>query len=258
MKPKRRTLQSLSRASDILDFFLNEDRSLGLTDIVKRTGLPKSTVQGLIYSLESLDYLEQDSDTYKYRLGPKLFQLGMKYLTSNDIFETTQVWMERLSYKFHEAVNAGMLIDNKVVVVMRIEPDKRFMTYPKVGAIIPIHSSSIGKTLLAHLPGDKQLEILKDHQFTKYTENSIDNLDDFLEELKTVKDEGISYDREESAMGLSCIGAGIFNKKGQVIFAFTLSGQTEVINENREEIINTVRETSSQLSKQLGFIGAVY
>jgi IclR family transcriptional regulator, KDG regulon repressor len=250
-------LQSLQRASDILDIFIQEDKQLGLAEIVKRIDLPKSTVQGLLYSLEALSYLEQDTVTYKYKLGPKLFHLGMKYITNNDVFAIAQVWMERLSYKYNEAVNVGMLIDDKVVVVMRVEPDKKFMSYPRVGTVIPAHSSSMGKTLLAHLDKDHQRKILKDYVFTQYTEYTIDNLDDFLDELKTVKENGISFDNQESALGLSCIGTGVFNQKGEILVAFTVTGKADHVKEEEEDIIESIRQTSHQLSRQLGYIGSI-
>ncbi len=255
MKSNRRVLQSLQRASDILDIFTREKRMLGLADIAKIISLPKSTVQGLIYSLENLDFLEQDTETFKYRLGPKLFNLGMKYLTNNEIFTTTQVWMERLSYKYRGAVNVGVLIDGKAVIVMHIDPETQLTNSLKVGNEIPIHSTAIGKTLLATLDESKQRELLHNYQFTTYTENTIRNIEDFITELKKVKREGLGFDNEESAKGISCIGAGLYNKKKHIVAAFSISGSTEHIRREKSDIIDSIETTSHQLSKKIGFTG---
>ncbi len=255
VKSNRRVLQSLQRASDILDIFTREKRMLGLADIAKIISLPKSTVQGLVYSLENLEFLEQDLDTFKYRLGPKLFNLGMKYLTNNEIFTTTQVWMERLSYKYRGTVNVGILIDGKAVIVMHIDPETPFTNNPKVGNEIPLHSSAIGKTLLATLDERQQRELLKNYQFTSYTENTIGNIDVFIDELKKVKREGLGFDNEESTRGLSCIGAGLYNKKGHIVAAFSVSGSTEHIRKEKGDIIDSIRSTSRELSKKIGFVG---
>lgn len=254
MKQNRRILQSIQRASDILDNFTSEDSLLGLADIAKRMELPKSTVQGLLYSLEALGYLEQDPASLKYKLGPKLFHLGMKYLTGNDTLASTRVYMERLSYRFQEPVNVGMLIDNKVVIVMRIEPEKKFMSYPLVGSVIPAHSSSIGKTLLAWQPAARQKELVDSLDFIRHTDNTITSKKVLTEELKKIRETGVSFDNEESAPGLACVGAGVFNKMGQVIVAFTLTGRAEHIYEEKDAIIEEVKNTSQQLSRQLGFL----
>ncbi|MBW1862338.1 MAG: helix-turn-helix domain-containing protein, partial [Deltaproteobacteria bacterium] len=70
-------IQSVKRVSDILSLFTIEKQSRGITEISKIIGLPKSTVSSLVKTMSEVGFLEQDTETKRYRLGPKLFTLGI-------------------------------------------------------------------------------------------------------------------------------------------------------------------------------------
>ncbi|MBI9091608.1 MAG: IclR family transcriptional regulator [Desulfobacterium sp.] len=255
MTKPRRLIQSIQRAADILDLFIHENQALGITQISKQLGLAKTTIQGIVQTLEALSFLEKDPQSLKYRLGPKVFQLGMQYAANMDLVTMGRVWMERLSFQFREPVNVGMLVDDKVVVLLRVDPDNQFMSYPQAGSIIPLHTTCIGKILFAYLGETKQMSILSSYHFERLTPNTIHTLPAFLEELKRVRKEGISFETQESVTGMAGIGAPIYNHTNQVIAAFTITGDADRIHKQREKIIDAVHYTSLELSRSLGYRG---
>ncbi len=254
--PDKRLIQSLKKASELLDLFVESKKSLGISDFSRQLNQPKTTIQGIVNTLTALQNLEKDQQTAKYRLGPKLFQLGMKYATNIDLVSIARVWMERLCYQFREPVNVGMLVGDKVVIVMRLEPDNMFMVFPQVGSVIPSHTTCIGKILLAYLDSDRRQKLLEGYTFDRLTANSIDNANDFSAELLDVKNKGIAFDREENIIGLAGIGAPIFNYNGHIIAAFALTGNVKNIEARRGEIVESVRYTSTAVSHQLGYVPA--
>lgn len=245
-------IQSIERAHAILSLFINEKKSLGISDFAKLLTLPKTTVQGIVQTLCHLGYLEKDHETGKYRLGPYVFQLGMKYATNLDLVSIARVWAERLCSQFKQPVNIGMLVGDKVVIVLRVEPENRFMSYPQVGSVIPTHTTCIGKLLCAYMETKRLHEILKDYTFQMLTPNSITTKEDFLKEIKKVRQTGISFDNQESVMGLAGIGGPIFNYTG-IIAAFAITGNADFIINHKQDIIHAVRDTALQLSVQLGY-----
>ena len=245
-------IQSIERAHAILSLFINEKKSLGVSDFAKLLKLPKTTVQGIVQTLCHLGYLEKDHETGKYRLGPYVFQLGMKYATNLDLVSIARVWAERLCSQFKQPVNIGMLVGDKVVIVLRVEPENRFMSYPQVGSVIPTHTTCIGKLLCAYMETKRLHEILKDYSFQMLTPNSITTKEDFLKEIKKVRQTGISFDNQESVMGLAGIGGPIFNYTG-IIAAFAITGNADFILNHKQDIIHAVRDTALQLSLQLGY-----
>jgi DNA-binding IclR family transcriptional regulator len=177
----------------------------------------------------------------------------MKYATNMDLVIIARAWMERLCFQFMEPVNVGMLVGDKVIVVLRVEPENRFMVFPQAGSVIPVHTTCIGKILYAHMPADDRNEILRNYTFEKLTSNSIDEREVFIKELERVKKEGIAFDNEESIVGLAGIGGPIFNYTGQAVAGFVITGKAEHIRKEREKMITAVRYTSGQVSSQLGY-----
>ncbi len=254
MKKPRRLIQSIQRASDILDLFV-QDNTLGITQCATRMDLPKTTIQGIVQTLEALGFLEKDSQSVKYRLGPKVFQLGMQYAANMDIVTMGRVWMERLSFQFREPVNVGMLVDDKVVVLLRVDPDNQFMSYPQAGSIIPLHTTCIGKILFAHMDEKKRKAVLSDYHFERFTPNTIPDLETFENELTRVRQDGISFEHGETVPGMAGIGGPIYNHTNKVIAAFTITGDADNVETQKEKIVEAVRYTSQELSSSLGYTG---
>ncbi|MBN1497925.1 MAG: IclR family transcriptional regulator [Spirochaetes bacterium] len=247
------SIQSLKKAAGILNLFTQESRAYGITEMAKLLGLPKPTVQSLVRTLEEIGYLEKDQLTSKYMLGPTLFQLGMKYISTMDLAVQARDWMEHLCRQFNEAVQVGMMVGNNVVIVLRTDPTSRFMVYPQPGSLIPFHTSGIGKVLFAYMDPGKRDAIIRDFTFPRLTDRSIGTRDDFLAELGRIRTEGIGFDLQESVTGLSCISAPVFNSRGHCLAAFSVSGNSFTIEKNREEIVNAVQYVSFEISTRLGY-----
>ena len=252
-KYDRRLIQSIQRAEDILSLFMEEKRVLGISDFAQKLSLPKTTIQGIVNTLVALHYLEKDPLTSKYRLGARLFQLGMSYATNMDMLTITRVWLERLCFQFREPVNVGMLVGKRVIILFRAEPETRFTSFPQAGSVIPAHTTCIGKLLFAFMNDERREEMLEGYNFEALTPNSITDRKSFLHELEQVRKDGISYDREENFTGMAGIGGPIYNHTGQVIAAFAITGDAEHLKREHDTIINEVRATSKEISMQFGF-----
>ncbi|HVN71791.1 MAG TPA: IclR family transcriptional regulator [Desulfomonilia bacterium] len=253
MKQDKRLIQSIKRASDILSLFIDEKKPIGITEFSRRLGLAKTTIAGIVSTLEAIGWLEKDPFTPKYRLGPQLFQLGMKCATNMDLVTIARAWMERLCFQFMEPVNVGMLVGDKVMIVMRIEPENRYMVFPQAGSIIPMHSTCIGKLLFAFMDKERRDLLLADYRFEGLTTNTITSHKRFAEELDQIRISGVSFDNQESINGLAGIGGPIFNHAGVIIAAFAITGNPATIGNRRSDIIEAVKFTSHQISAQLGY-----
>ncbi|TAL36681.1 MAG: IclR family transcriptional regulator [Spirochaetes bacterium] len=247
-------IHSLIKAADILELFLKEKKPLGLADFAERLEMPKTTILGFVKTLVAIHFLEKDPITQKYRLGPKMLQLGLRYITNTDVITLAKIWMERLCHKFNETVNTGILVGDSVVVIFNASPENEFMTVPRAGTAIPAHTSCIGKMLYAHLSPKRLERILETYEFIRLTENTITDRDAFLRELEEVRREKVSFDREENFKGLAGIGGPVYNYTGNLIAAFAITGKADTIYRKREQIIEEVRSSSVEISRQLGYL----
>ncbi len=247
-------IQSITRAADILNVFLGGEKTYGITELSRILCLPKGTVQGLVKTLEVVGYLEKAPGTSRYMLGPVLFQLGMKCASHMDILAVSKVWMEKLWWQFRQAVLVGILVGGRVVVIHRLDSQEAFLDFPQVGSAIPTHSSSLGKALLAFLPEALRDSLLEGYTYERFTEFTLTSREDFLAELEAVRTAGVAFDNQESLLGLACVSAPIFNNRGRVIAAVSLSGDAQVMKERHPEIVRALREACRQISLQLGHV----
>src|SRR2546428_1114325 len=103
-----KTIQSVDRAVRILKALGEHPGRLGLGDLADRVGLAKTTVHGLLRTLQEHGLVEQHLDTDKYQLGPELLQLGNSYLDLNELRSRSLAWSELLATRVGEAVRVGV------------------------------------------------------------------------------------------------------------------------------------------------------
>ena len=247
-------IQSIQRAADILELFLDEDNVLGISDFAERLNLPKTTIQGIVRTLASLNYLEKDLHSAKYRLGPILLHLGFKYAKNMDLISESMVWIERLSFRFRMTVNVCIRVGNKVLVLYCVEPKERFSTFFNTGAPIDIHTTASGKVLYAFMEKKLRDRALASYEFRQFSPNTITNKEDFITELEKVKREGYACSVEEGMTPTTSIGAPIFNNTGKVLAAFAMIGKPEEIERVFDEILHEIKKTSIEISKRLGYL----
>lgn len=249
----KRLIQSIKRSTDILELFLKEKKPLGITDFSQRLLLSKNTIQGIVNTLVELNYLERDQNSKKYRLGSMLFRLGIVYAENIDFITNSKVWLERLCYKFNTPVNVGILSYDKVIIVARFDPGTGYTTPPRTGSFAPALNTSLGKILYAFMDQEKLLEIIHSSNFESFTKKSITSPDVFLKEIEQARKDTVSFDNEEVLQGIACIAGPIFNHNGEVLAAFSVSGEADFIYKNKKSIVDEIKYTSMEISKVFGY-----
>lgn len=219
----RKVIKSIQRAIDILDLYDGNHRELGTTEIAHMLDLPKSTVSGILHTLEANDYLAQNPSTRKYRLGPGLIERGGTLLSQLDLRQVSISDLERLRNWCNETVNLAVRDGGEVVYIERLLGSNTLGMNSEVGRREPIHSTALGKAILAYLPERKQREIVGLHGLEPITEKTITDVEEFLDELEMTRDCGYSLDDEENEPGGRCVGAPIFDHLSRPVAALSIS-----------------------------------
>src|SRR5205823_14792352 len=127
---------------------------LGITTPPTRLRLAKSTVHRLATTLTGAGFLEQNSDTGKYRLGVALFELGALVRRRMDVANEARPKLRELLEKTGETVQLGIVDHFSVLYVYEMESRRAIRMAAAVGGRAPLHCTAVGKVLLAHQPGD--------------------------------------------------------------------------------------------------------
>jgi DNA-binding IclR family transcriptional regulator len=152
----------------------------------------------------------------------------------------------------------GILRNRKIIVIDRIQNLNIDLVTHRIGLNLPIHSTSIGKVLLAYLPEEEQDSILQSVSLSKFTDATIVDRKLIKENLKLIKERGHVVDREETHKDLNCIAAPIRNGDGKVIAAINIMDEGQRTSaEDLFQFADYLTERALFISRQLGYPNAI-
>jgi IclR family pca regulon transcriptional regulator len=221
------TSQSLERGLAILSAFESDRPLIGVSELSRELELSRSTAHRYIATLAQLGYLQQDPDSKRYRLGPKVLDLGFSAINSMDVREISAPHLRRLSDETGHTVNLAILDGTDVVYIERCRtarPGQREIDLNlHVGARLPAYCTAMGKAILAFVPEERREEIIARIEFTPRGPNTLTDPQAFREELERIRMAGIAVNDEELAYGLRSIAAPIQSHSGEVLAALNLA-----------------------------------
>ncbi|MFM2481769.1 DNA-binding transcriptional regulator KdgR [Celerinatantimonas sp. YJH-8] len=233
---------------------LAEQREIGITEIAQRLMMSKSTVYRFLQTMKMAGYVSQEDDTEKYTLTLKLFELGSKALEHVELISLADKKMRELATKTGEAMHLGALDEDAIIYIHKIDSRYNLRMYSRVGRRNPLYSTGIGKVLLAYRDEAFVRDALKDVEFIAHTNNTITDVEQFIEELAKVRDEVVGEDREEQEEGLRCLAVPVFDRFGVVIAGLSISFPTIRFEQSRrDEYVSMLHQAASSLSDSLGF-----
>lgn len=249
------TSSAVERALSILELVAVGNQGLSNSDLSRRLKIPKSSASYILRVLEKRDYLRRDGEG-KYRLGLKLLSLTGGAMTHMDVREVAKPVMKIFLVKSRlPEAHLAVLDNGRAVYVEKVEAENSFIKMDIwVGHRLPIHTTAIGKVLVAFLPEEQIVQILDLRGMEKKTKRSIVSPQKFLREAGRVRKYGFAVDDEENADGVRCIAAPIFDVKGNVIAAFGTSSIIMHIDKTHlPKIVDLVKSSAAQISRQIGF-----
>ena len=221
------TSQSLERGLAILSCFDSDRPLIGVSEISRELDLSRSTAHRYIATLARLGYLQQDADSKRYRLGPKVLDLGFSAINSMDLREVAGPHLRQLSDETGFTVNLAILDGTDVVYIERCrspqagQPDVDLNLH--VGARLPAYCTAMGKAILAFVPEERREEIIARIDFAPRGPNTLTDAASFRRELERIRVSGIAVNDEELAYGLRSIAAPINSESGEVVAALNLA-----------------------------------
>lgn len=199
-------IELINRAVDLLTAFTRGPGTvLSLAELARRTGLPKPTLHRLLAALEVQGLVDRVDNGYQ--LGIKLFELGEHVPRKHKLREAALPFMQDLFEASHDTVHLAVLDGTDVVYLERIHGHKAVNVASRVGGRLPAYCTGVGKALLAYNP-EAAMRVMA-MPLTPRTPYTIGSHQLLAEELVRIRQTGISFDREENALGITCVAAPI-------------------------------------------------
>lgn len=248
-------VKSVDRALTIIQLVSKRKEGLGVTELAALLEINKSSVFKLLSTLVHHGFIEQDTETKRYRLGYKYLELSSILLESIDLRSQASPFLKELEQLTNEVIHLVVYDQGEAVYIEKLEGNETLRTHSQIGRRAPIHCTSVGKAILAHLSEGEVHSILDKHGLPKHTDHTITDKEKFLEELKKVNREGYAVEIEENEVGISCIAVPIFDHRGRITAAVSISGPTlRMTNERLTELREVITKVGQKISTRLGYV----
>ncbi|PCI40806.1 MAG: IclR family transcriptional regulator [Rhodospirillaceae bacterium] len=248
-------VQSLCRALSILNVIAEDEHGLTMTNIAKRTGLPLSTTHRLLTTLQHERYVRCDNDQSLWKAGVQAFIVGNAFVQSRDIIATSRPFMTELMEQSGETTNLAVVDQGECIYLAQVECRQMMRVQAKPGSRVPIHSSAVGKALLAAMPAQKAKKFIQMREFERNTEKTVVKQQELQQEVSNVRDNGYGRDDEEHCVGLRCVASVIYDEFGEPMAAVSLSGPRARISDEQFPILGAmVKETATKITAAMGGI----
>jgi DNA-binding IclR family transcriptional regulator len=200
-------VKSADRALDVLEALAQEGH-LSRAELGQRLRIPKSSLHGILRTLEQRDWVELDPSRSLYHLGVRSLIVGASFVDEDLVVARTASLLDSLAAATGETVHLGRLQADEIVYMAKRESVHPLRMFSAVGRRLPAYATALGKSLLALRSDVEICEILPD-ELTPLTPNTIRHRDELLARLEEVREQGYAVDHEEAAVGLRCFAVAL-------------------------------------------------
>ena len=245
-------MSGVSRTIRILEV-LSKKGELNLESLAKETDLPKATLLRFLATLQQLGYVFRD-DADRYSLTLRLFSVGSRALSQNDLISKARPFAKKLYKDLGETVHMGILEDNSAVYVLKEESSYTLRMYSRVGKVIPLYCTAIGKIFLAE-KSQKELDAyLRATVLKPFTVRTIKTREALMDQLELTRKRGWAIDDQEHEDNIMCIAAPIRDYTGSVIASISVSWPLFRFNKDDfEKATREIMDSANGLSQVLGY-----
>ncbi|MDO5037166.1 MAG: IclR family transcriptional regulator [Tissierellia bacterium] len=241
---KVKIIQSLERASRIIDCFNSHKPRLKLADISQALDLNINTTRGLVNTLVYLGYLHQDPDNGDYFLGyrfvPKAQHVEEQLLYH--IQPLVKPFLKDMAEKYCVTTRMQMVSSgNLFTIYTEVPSNARYLLMTRAGIAFPLHATSSGKAYLAHLPQVTQENYLKEINYIKYTPNTLASPQELRAEIKEILKQGYALELDEIDEGIASMAFPLLNHHKTCYGTLSFTAPTEEILDYKEAINKDVR-----------------
>lgn len=256
----RRGIQSIEVGFGILDALRVAGGPIPLRQIAERTGLAVANIHYYLVSFQSVGVVRQDPDTGLYGLGPYALRLGMAALEQFDVYTAARPVMAELASTLGHTVFLGVWGNRGPTIVYRIESGRgRPILELRVGTVLPLLSSALGRNFLTHLPRSLTADTLT-QELTGATNSVASDMPTSMVEVEKmvagISHAGLSRCRDALLPQFTSLSAPVFDHLGEMVAAITIMGPRGVLDDDLEgATAQTLKAQAMRISQEAGWVG---
>jgi len=249
--PREQKLGATARSFAILEHVAASQGPVDVLDIIASLKLPKATAYRLVDWFIGQGYLAREAGRKRLIIGPRLTNLAFGALSASMRNDAPHLVLQRLVRTLNETCNIGTLLNGEVIYLDRVEAeDWPLRLHYTSGSRVPLHASAIGKLFLALAPGPRRQRLLQSLELRRYTDGTITDKTKFEAELRQIRKEQVSFDREEYLIGVVCAAVPVLGKNGEMLAALAIQAPEARMNvQNARSHLPALRCAAGELAE---------
>lgn len=248
-KEHRLFVGSVEKAFDFLEVFDSNTKSLSLTELVQRTGLPKSAAQRYAYTLETLGYLNKDPESRRYRLSLKTLFAAGRFISQNEMIHAAYPHLVQLRQQLDARIGLSVQYQERIVYLIPLQSSREAYQTDYPGFSVPIHCTTSGRLFLAQQSDAEARSRLKVQERPALTPFSKTDIDDIMGEVSDARQQGYCITQQEYRIGNLNLGVPVFDREQKLAACLIAVVQTAHwdIQRLKQEAWPLLQETASRI-----------
>jgi len=247
-----RAMQTVDKALCLLSFFLEARPAIGLSEIARLSEYNKATARRLLVALEKHGFVEQDSRTRAYRLGPGLLRLARVREAVSPVQTVVQPVMEDLVARVGETAHFSLYAGDSLATIGLVESTKSNRVSLERGEAIPLHATASGLAFMA-FARPEIVERALSRKLTGHTPYTITNKQDLRKQLRLVARTGVAVAKSSYEDGVCGIAAPVLGSDGYARGAVAIAAPTSRAKRDAIAAIQPeVRHAATEISRAMG------
>lgn len=244
-------LKTVDRALEVLLQFDEKHPEWSSSELADVIGQHRSVVYRSLVTLERRGFVTRVNQGSRFRLGPKLVELGNVYLSGIDLRQVARPVMTDLSRRTNESVFLTAVSGDESVCIDKIESSQKVRVTLDIGGRYPLHAGASNKLLLAYLPPETRSELIA-QELPAYTPNTITDPDVLEEDLARIRRQGWTHSVGELTPGVAAIAVPVRNSTGEVVAALSIAGLASRFTDERfDQLLEATCRAAETISAQL-------
>lgn len=241
-------VKTLNKALQVLEAVARMPHPPTISELALSIGISRPTAYRLVQTLAASGFLLQNPNDARLTIGFSVLPLASSLLDRNRLRLGAMPHLQALAQKLNGRANLGILHREQVLLLGGAEKPNLPTIYSRFGRAIPLHSSGLGKVILAYLPADRATTLLQANEMTARTPNTITTLAAMRRELAAIRERGYATENAENAPTSSCVAAAILDASGFPVGAVSVSGRSlEGLIPQADEVLGTAELISHLL-----------
>ena len=216
-------LGATGKAFSVLEAVSANSAPTTMAEIIRVTGMTKPTAHRIVNLLMEIGFLERDASGMGFTEGTSLVDLALRTLVAAAPRSLRHSILQGTSEDIGETCNYGILSGGEVVYLDRVEAKWPLGLRFDAGSRVPAHCTAIGKLLLSRLPEDQASLLLETMPRSRYTANTLTDVDALTEALRKTRKDAIGTDNQEFMHGVVCIAVPVIKDDGACVGGLAIS-----------------------------------